>query len=95
MFGSVAKGADTAHSDIDLMVIGSDLDYSDLYTALQEAERKLSRKVNPMFLSPEDWKKKVAEKGSFISKINTQPRIFIVGSAEDLQRWAKKNSKIS
>ena len=36
VFGSVAKGADTAQSDIDLMVIGDDLDYSDLYTALHD-----------------------------------------------------------
>src|SRR5260370_6272234 len=33
IYGSVAKGTDTAHSDIDLMVIGDDLNYSDLYTA--------------------------------------------------------------
>lgn len=94
VFGSVAKGADTAQSDIDLMVIGSDLDYSDLYTALHEAERKLSRKVSPIFFSPAEWKKKADKKGSFISKINTQPRIFIIGSTEDLERWSKKNSKI-
>src|SRR5271170_7800349 len=35
VYGSVAKGTDTARSDIDFMVIGNDLDYSDLYTALQ------------------------------------------------------------
>src|SRR5215467_13498509 len=31
VYGSVAKGTDTARSDIDLMVIGEDLTYSDLY----------------------------------------------------------------
>jgi predicted nucleotidyltransferase len=86
VFGSVAKGADTVQSDIDLMVIGDDLDYSGLYTALHDAERKLSRKVSPVFLSREDWKKKVVEKGSFVSKVNVRPKIFIVGSVEDLRR---------
>lgn len=95
VYGSVAKGTDTARSDIDLMVIGNDLDYSGLYSALQDAEGKLLRKVNPTFLSSADWKRKAAEKGSFISKINAQPKIFVVGAAEDLQRWESKNSTIS
>jgi predicted nucleotidyltransferase len=95
IYGSVAKGTDTVRSDIDLMVIGSDLDYAGLYGALQDAETKLSRKVNPTFLSPADWKRKSAEKGSFIGKINSQPKIFVFGLAEDLRRWASKNSKIS
>ena len=95
IYGSVAKGTDTAHSDIDLMVIGNDLDYMALYGALQDAEAKLSRKVNSTFLSPADWKRKVAEKGSFISRINAQPKIFIFGSAEDLRQWASKSSTIS
>src|ERR1700694_1120481 len=38
VYGSVAKGRDTAHSDIDLMVIGDDLSYSELYAALQNLE---------------------------------------------------------
>src|ERR1700736_1723587 len=33
VYGSVAKGTDTARSDIDVMVIGDELDYSDLYSA--------------------------------------------------------------
>ena len=37
IYGSVAKGTDTAHSDIDLMVIGDNLNYSDLYTAAARA----------------------------------------------------------
>ena len=47
VYGSVAKGTDTARSDIDLMVIGDELSYSELYTALQNAENLLRRKVSP------------------------------------------------
>jgi predicted nucleotidyltransferase len=84
VFGSVAKDADTATSDIDLMVIGDHLDYSDLYTALQDAEAKLHRKVNPLFLTPEDWRRKVSRKDSFAQRISTQPKIFVVGSESAL-----------
>ncbi|WP_244433403.1 nucleotidyltransferase domain-containing protein [Bradyrhizobium japonicum] len=85
VFGSVAKGSDTAASDIDLMVIGDDLDYSDLYTALQGAESKLHRKVNPLFLRRQDWQRKVSRNDSFVQRISTQPKVFIVGSERALQ----------
>ena len=84
VYGSVAKGTDTADSDIDLMVIGDELSYSDLYSALQVAEDVLCRKVSPMFLSLKDWRRKVSEKGSFVSKISGLPKIFVFGSEEDL-----------
>jgi Polymerase beta, Nucleotidyltransferase len=38
VYGSIAKGSDTARSDIDLMVISDDLAYPDAYSALQEIE---------------------------------------------------------
>ena len=95
VYGSVAKGADTAHSDIDLVVIGDDLNYSDLYTAAQNVESKLRRKVHPLFLSPEDWQRKTSDKGSVFSKISHSPKLFIIGSEKDLQPWASKSSTIS
>jgi predicted nucleotidyltransferase len=84
VFGSVAKGTDTAQSDIDLMVIGDALSYSDLYTAAQRAEDRLRRKVNPLFLSSKDWQRKASERGSVVSKVSRSPKIFIIGSEKDL-----------
>ena len=69
VYGSVAKGTDTAQSDIDLMIIGDGLNYSDLYTAAQGAAEKLRRKVNPLFLSSKDWQRKASDRGSVVSKI--------------------------
>jgi len=89
VYGSVAKQTDTAQSDIDLMVIGDELNYSDLYTAAQHAENKLRRKVNPLFLSQKDWRRKAADKGSVISKIDSSPKIFIIGSEKDLHGQAR------
>ncbi len=96
VYGSVAKGTDTADSDVDLMVIGDELSYSELYAALQNVEEALGRKVNPMFLSLQDWQRKASEKASFISKVNALPKIFVSGSAEDLndeQRGTRQSRK--
>jgi predicted nucleotidyltransferase len=86
VYGSVAKGTDTARSDIDLLVIGDELSYSELYAALQNVENALGRKVSPTFLSPKDWRRKASDKGSFISKVNALPKIFVFGSEKDLQQ---------
>jgi predicted nucleotidyltransferase len=92
VYGSVAKQTDTAHSDIDLMVIGDDLNYSDLYTAAQDAESKLRRKVNPLFLSLKDWQRKASDRGSVLNKISSSPKIFVIGSEKDLAPWVNENS---
>jgi predicted nucleotidyltransferase len=85
VYGSVAKGSDTARSDVDLMVIGEDLAYPDLFGGLQKAESILHRQVSPNFLSPQDWRRKLAQKNPFITKISAQPKIFIFGSEDDLR----------
>src|SRR5262249_18901484 len=84
VYGSVAKGSDTAQSDIDVMVIGDDLSYSALYTALQNAEEFLQRKVSPLFFSQKDWQRKASQKDSFVNKVRAQPKLFIFGSEKDV-----------
>jgi predicted nucleotidyltransferase len=85
VYGSVAKGRDTARSDIDLMVIGDNLTYSDLYTALRSAEQIVKRPIKPNFLSTADWRRRLGQKNSFLTKIVAEPKIFIIGSENDLK----------
>jgi predicted nucleotidyltransferase len=85
VYGSVAKGTDTAQSDIDVMVIGDDLNYSELYTAFQHAEDRLLRKINPTFLSANEWRRRCSRDGSFIQKLSARPMMFILGSKDDLR----------
>jgi predicted nucleotidyltransferase/predicted transcriptional regulator with HTH domain len=62
VYGSIAKGTDTASSEIDLMVIGNDLTYSDLYGGLQKAEDFLQRRVDATFLTIDEWNKESERK---------------------------------
>jgi predicted nucleotidyltransferase len=84
IFGSVAKRTDTAASDIDLLVLSDSVDYADLYDALQSAEEKLARKIQPTLYSRSDWSKKRAEGNAFVVKLSSQPKLFILGSEESL-----------
>lgn len=86
VYGSIAKGEDTARSDIDVMVITRELAYSDIYAALARTEKKLNRTVNPNIMSPSEWRQKLSEKNSFVSRISQQPKLFVFGSDDELQR---------
>jgi len=84
VYGSVAKQTDKAGSDIDLMIIGDDLTYSDFYAGLERAEKILGRPVNPTILSKQEWHNRKAKKNAFVTKILNQPKIFIFGAEADL-----------
>lgn len=84
VYGSVAREADTARSDIDLMIFGDELDYVDIYKAVAEAEGALLRQLNPNLTTLAEWKKKLAENNPFFVKVKEQPKLFIYGSENDL-----------
>jgi len=84
VYGSIAKGKDNAASDVDVMVIADKLAYGNLYAALQEAETALARPVNPNLMSRAEWKRKRTEPDSFAARIAAQPRLFVLGSDEEL-----------
>ncbi len=86
VYGSIAKQTDTATSDIDLMIIGTDLSYGALYSALQKVEKSLGRSINPNVMAPGEWKKRLEEKRSFADRIAQQPKLFVFGDEDELQR---------
>ena len=84
VYGSVAKGSDHAASDIDLMVIAEGLDYAALYAALPVAEAALARTISPSLMTPDEWRRKRAQEDSFAARIAAQPKLFVIGSDDDL-----------
>jgi predicted nucleotidyltransferase len=84
VYGSVAKGTDTAKSDIDVMVIGDELAYPEVYSILMPVEEQLGRKINPSIYSNEDVKQKLKKGNAFLTRIMAQPKIFLIGSERDL-----------
>lgn len=54
LFGSVAKGSDSAQSDIDLLVVGT-APMLDLAEALHELEQRLGRTIHLSLYEPAEW----------------------------------------
>jgi predicted nucleotidyltransferase len=84
VFGSVAKQLDTAQSDIDLMVVGDEITYAELYSQLQHVEEALQRPIRPTIFDVAEWNCKQSEHNSFVDRVVRQPKIFILGSETDL-----------
>ena len=84
VFGSVASGEDTAGSDVDLLIVADALSYPEVYAALAAVEPQLGRPVNPTLYDETEWRRKQAEGNAFVTRIGAQPKIWIVGTEDDL-----------
>ncbi|RME32741.1 MAG: transcriptional regulator [Deltaproteobacteria bacterium] len=84
IYGSVAKGSDTAASDIDLMLISDQLTYPDLFASITGLETRLGRQVNPTIYTAAEFRRKMAAENNFVVRVVKQPKIFLIGSEDDL-----------
>lgn len=84
IYGSIAKGSDTAESDIDLMLISDQLTYPDLLVSFSELETQLGRKINPTIDTIEEFRNKITAESNFVVRVMEQPKIFLIGSQDDL-----------
>ena len=81
IYGSVAKQSDTALSDIDLMLVGKNLLLGKVLKLLLPMEKELGRKINPTLYTPAEFKRRRAEKDSFVNRVLSQPVIALLGEA--------------
>jgi predicted nucleotidyltransferase len=79
IYGSIAKGADRAGSDIDVMLIGDNLGYGDVVELLLPVEERLGRSINPTLYTPADWLSKTAAGNSFVTRVSAQDLINLIG----------------
>ena len=84
VYGSIAKGEDTAASDIDLMVVSDRLTYADLFAVLEEVSARLGRKVSPTIYSSKELAKRLKQDNAFVTRVLSQPKMWLIGSERDL-----------
>lgn len=84
VYGSVAKQQDTAHSDIDVMIVSATLGYADVFGALESAAITLGRKVNPTLYAPAEIDKRISQDNAFVTRVLQQPKIWLLGCEEQL-----------
>ena len=80
----MAKGQDTASSDIDLLVVSESLTYADIFAAIEGASTRLSRKVNPAVYARKDLDRRLRQGNAFIKRVLSQPKLWVIGGEDDL-----------
>jgi hypothetical protein len=70
------------------MVIGS-IGLRQLSKRLSGLEAKLGREVNPHILTPEEFAQRASERDHFITAVLEGPRLFVVGSEDELRRLSQ------
>ncbi len=82
LFGSVARGTDTAASDIDLLLVSDDLTLEAVYGALAPAEMLLGRRVNPTLYTSDEFRRRRVEKSGFVTRVLEVPHAILMGSLD-------------
>lgn len=84
VFGSVAKGTESAQSDVDVLVLSDQVTHAELFEVLQTAERDLARPVNPTLMDPQAWRTRLQVRDSFAQRVTAGPVLPIIGSITDV-----------
>lgn len=83
LFGSVANRTDRATSDIDLMLVSSELSLLSIYATMGPVEKKLDRRINPTLYRPADFQERISRKGEFVDRVLNRPHIILLGTLND------------
>ncbi len=87
VFGSVAKGEERVASDVDVCVVGS-VSFTDVVMALADMRQQLGREINPVVMSYEQFISKLNAGEQFVSRIISEPKLFLIGDEHDLGKPA-------
>jgi predicted nucleotidyltransferase len=89
VFGSVARAEETSTSDIDLFIVG-EVGLRELAPALQESQKLTGREVNPKLYRVPELAKRVAARDHFVLNVLDKPKLFIVGSQNELDHLTER-----
>lgn len=85
VFGSVARGEETAHSDVDVLVLG-DVGFGEVVAALHPAQDVVRREINPVVYKTDDFRAKLASNNTWAREVVEKPKLFLIGNADDFAK---------
>ena len=82
IYGSLAKSADHARSDVDLLIVGT-LALEEAIDAISPLEERIVRQISVRLYSPQEFRRRRKQKDSFLGAVISGPLVAIVGSTDD------------
>ena len=89
IFGSQASGLANAGSDVDVLVVG-DITFKDAVRVFYPVQSQLGREINPKVFTAKEWADKRKAKDLFVGELLQQPKIVLIGNANDLAKSARR-----
>lgn len=83
VFGSVARGAESAGSDIDVLVLG-EVGFAELVQALHPLQQRLGREINPVLYAPAEFQARARNGDAFARELLDKPKVFLTGDKDEL-----------
>lgn len=83
VYGSVAKGADTAASDIDLLVVADQVMLEDIYSALAPVETTLHRRFAPTLYTTREFAERKAAGNAFLTRVLADEHLILIGTDDE------------
>ena len=87
VYGSFARSAEVGTSDVDLFLVGT-IGLAELSLPLRDVRAELGREVNPTLYSRSEFRAKVRARHHFVTSVLDGPKLFVVGTRNDLARAA-------
>jgi predicted nucleotidyltransferase len=85
IFGSVARGEETTHSDVDILVVG-DVSFGAVIEVLYPIQEKIQREINPVVYRPADFIAKLSSNNTWAREVVERPKLFLIGDADDFAK---------
>jgi len=83
VFGSLAQSRERAHSDVDLMVVGT-IGLRQLTKLLSGVSEKIGREINPHVFTASEFRRRKQAGDHFLKSVLAERRIFIIGDEHEL-----------
>ena len=87
VYGSVASGTATEHSDVDVLLVGT-ADFVAVVQALYPLHEQLGREVNPVIWAPQELADKARAGDAFVRDVLHKPKLWIQGDEHELEQLA-------
>ena len=82
IYGSLAKGANHARSDVDLLIVG-DIALKKALSAIAPVEARIGREVSVRIFSREEFRQRRARRDAFIAGVLSGPLTPLMGALDD------------
>ncbi len=79
IYGSYAKGTDTAKSDIDLLIVSDTLTLQETFSLLAPVEAVVGRRINPSLYSIREFNTRIESDSPFMKKVLSGDHQMLIG----------------